>query len=97
MLKIKDDVDLKELEKFGFVDNNCYCTLYGDYADLFVDKEGGRIFIEEDTCSYEKTDVLDVLFDLIQAGLVEKWRNKGKQIQQLQEHIQQYKTTQEGV
>ena len=71
MLKIKEDVDLKELEKFGFVNNNCYCTLYGDYADLFVDKERRIIFIEEDY-SHRQTDAWGVLFDLIQVGLVEK-------------------------
>ena len=82
MLKIKDNVDLKELEKFGFKkdkndnDNIYYLDFkpyeaHTDYSYIEINGED-RLFnidcVEVD--DYEK--VLNVLFDLIQAGLVEK-------------------------
>ena len=83
MLKIKDNVDLKELEKYGFK-KDCYYrdsdvptyrkVAYGDgkYAylkiDIFFD---GEILIRG-TLPPVYIDDLDVIFDLIQAGLVEK-------------------------
>ncbi len=76
MLKIKDNVDLKELEKFGFrldyyVTDKVYVKelkkglFYKEYIIIwFKDKEiqisnNGQI-------------LLNTLYDLIQAGLVEK-------------------------
>ena len=99
MLKIKDNVDLKELEKFGFEDvanvdeylimndwgeidynfTGTYLKVVGEgrrgqYYHLLVDKDS-KIISEYatkpdgDGCSCE----LDgTLYDLIQAGLVEK-------------------------
>ena len=70
MLKIKDKVDLKELEKFGFIEvkllnkkaykkEQVYIALwYGQKRQIYLG----------DT---SKKD-LDILFDLIQAGLVKK-------------------------
>lgn len=76
MLKIRDDVDLKELEKFGFKPKY-YCgekvyekflkkgVFYKEYIIIwFADREiqitnNGQV-------------LLDILYDLIQAGLVEK-------------------------
>ena len=71
MLRIKDNVDLKELEKFGFKDYGTFyriawfvCTFEAeDY--ICVDKETRKI-------SLYRGGYIDVLFDLIQAGLVEK-------------------------
>lgn len=74
MLKIKDDVDLKELEKFGFK------------QDVYIDKcyvktfEMGTAYKEEIIVWEKERNIqvthairlLDTLFDLIQAGLVEK-------------------------
>lgn len=76
MLRIKDDVDLKELEKFGFkpdyyVDDKVYVKqfkrglFYKEYIIIwFKDREiqirnNGQI-------------LLATLYDLIQAGLVER-------------------------
>lgn len=70
MLKIIDNVDLKELEKFGFkkiigvnridyVKGNKY-----DFIEIAVDEEK-NIFIGTELG-------FSILFDLIQAGLVEK-------------------------
>lgn len=69
MLKIKDNVDLKELEKFGFVKNNkSYNYNWKGFVVMFV-HEDRRIYKYLD--GYTDPDY-DVLFDLIQAGLVEK-------------------------
>lgn len=75
MLKIRDDVSLKELEKYGFkqdyyVDETCYVKKF----------ELGTAYKEE--IIIWKTDrqiqiingiyILKTLYDLIQANLVEK-------------------------
>lgn len=74
MLKIKDNANLKELEKFGF--EKCDDGLYRiesklddiDVVDITIAKNR-RILI------YSEIGVV-VLFDLIQAGLVEKVEGK---------------------
>lgn len=78
MLKIKDNVDLKELEKYGFNVNNRNC-----YEKYLMDSDG--IFFEHRLCvagllrniffednNYNSFDNLDILYDLIKANLVEK-------------------------
>lgn len=60
MLKIKDFVDLKELEKFRFYKEFDY---YDGY-DIVVDCHSRKIEV------YEGGE--EKLFDLIQAGFVEK-------------------------
>lgn len=75
MLKIKDSVDLKELEKFGFVYDD-----FGFYA-IRINLPYGeqRLYVDEDrTISIVGAgeEVLVNLFDLIQAGLVEKEREE---------------------
>lgn len=85
MLKIKDSVDLKELEKFGFEKYsfaNCYVKNISDKYDestLLIKKDNKEIIIEHYQNEYGSTDIcnLDILYDLIQAGLVEKY-NKAK-------------------
>ena len=72
MLKIKDNVDLKELEKFGFKKYEYgYCT-----EDTYVPikppngYESNREICEN---SHESTPTYaDTLYDLIKADLVEK-------------------------
>lgn len=60
MLKIKDNVDLKELEKFGFEASECPSGAIQYRKTLYEDGDLAYfIYIE-------------FLFDLIQAGLVEK-------------------------
>ncbi len=77
MLKIKDNVDLKELEKFGFryLDDFYYFKNERKrnvglviYKDNYKTKGFDRClkFVTMDTQS------LDSVYDLIQAGLVEK-------------------------
>jgi len=70
MLKIKDSVDLKELEKFGL-------TTFAKDGYTFIPDEkipymGIKIFNEDRSICVNTTKAIEVLFDLIQAGLVEK-------------------------
>ena len=86
MLKIKDNVDLKELEKFGF-DTSASPDVQGinkiDFSNNWIDDHFGMIIgnglviwdssreiIEWDELNSEQR--LDTLYSLIQAGLVEK-------------------------
>lgn len=79
MLKIKDNVDLKELEKFGFIkyrsieDGEMYYCIY----NLFIGKD--RRILQEDginpckSVDYQLSEIeIGIIYDLIQAGLVEK-------------------------
>ena len=64
-LKIRDDVDLKELEKFGFIKYR-YNTFYENNKIRVCANKHIRIIAKGtpyDICA---------IFDLIQAGLVEK-------------------------
>ena len=76
MLKIKDNVDLKELEKYGFIKTQPYAyTNYWQYhfrvdsvSEITIDNSREiRIEIDESTSLNS-----DILYDLIQAGMVEK-------------------------
>ena len=83
MLKIKDNVDLKELEKFGFeyeeehgleVERYIYTT--DDYQRIQVNVKYREIFVEDISGSYTFGAIVDgaliILYDLIKADLVEK-------------------------
>ena len=94
MLKIKDNIDLKELEKYLIKlnimdDNECaysnvYCAIHKKDIDEIknncIDDYNVMFFINEnneiDYCTYsEMIDfefVLDKVYDLIKADLVEK-------------------------
>ena len=79
MLKIKDNVDLKELGRFGFMK---YLNIgdgekYWCIADLFIGKD--RRILQDDginfckSIDYKLSEIeVNIIFDLIQAGLVEK-------------------------
>ena len=83
MLKIKDNVDLKELLKFGFYDS---LGIYQKVLEYTVDKiiwNDVNLCVEKDTriiriSNHIETDNynLDTLYDLIQAGLVERVKDK---------------------
>ena len=76
MLKIKDNVDLKKIKKFGFVKYyDCYSKrlmFYGN-CQMIIKLRSRRILIH-----YNEFDLFflkfwnETLFDLIQAGFVEK-------------------------
>lgn len=80
-LKIKDDVDLKELEKFGFIykENkrlpqnsvfqwNDMLEVKGVVSQIYIRAFNKREILINSCCGIS----MDKLFDLIQAGLVEK-------------------------
>lgn len=81
MLKIKDNVDLKELEKFGFKysarNKLLYkTTIYKLECKIYIDllpchNNNNELKIECET-HFVPNKVLDKLYDLIQAGIVEK-------------------------
>lgn len=79
MLKIKDSVDLKELEKFGFIKYRSIedGEMYYCICDLFIGKDR-RILQDDgiDPCKpidYRlREKEVDKIYDLIKAGLVEK-------------------------
>jgi len=75
MLKIVDNIDLKELEKFGFIyiQNSNFPILsnqeyYYDYVGTIAIYENTRAIIVKHTGN----ETMNILYDLIQAGLVEK-------------------------
>lgn len=83
-LRIKDNVDLKELEKFGFK----YKNEYDDFYEL--DLKDNRTYIIVDTkdreigiCTSLYGDLpaqyinnIDIIYDLMKAGLIEKVEDK---------------------
>ena len=81
MLKIRDDVDLKELEKFGFKygtrEKFEYKTKqHGVESKIYIDllpcnNNNNEIHIESDSHSIPKK-IVDKLYDLIKANLVVK-------------------------
>lgn len=82
MLKIKDNVNLKELEKFGFVSGGldyAYKTFEdSNYANVkFRIMSDRRIYLVDDEDIYNGGnknvfDMQTLLYDLIKADLVEK-------------------------
>lgn len=91
MLKIKDNVNLKELEKFGFKfveQSDQYEWAKNYYQKAIEDKKGNykyecieiyskdrfiHIYIDDEIyCAWTEEDTLDTIYDLIQAGFVEK-------------------------
>lgn len=77
MLKIKDNVDLKELEKYEFRELTFSYQLEFDCEDysiiLKIDKNTKYIYIQNDYYDSDYTSKIpNVLYDLIKADLVEK-------------------------
>ena len=73
MLKIKDNIELKELEKFGFLkaEQYYYYPVVDCVMELRVWKTDRVLYISVN--DYEDfTEDIDKIFDLIEAGLVEK-------------------------
>ena len=87
MLKIKDNVDLKELKKFGFIKVKKETTGFTDIVDYWYSKDNDEyecMTIFKDRTVYIGVDttgdsyVYDKLYDLIKADLVEKVEDKGE-------------------
>lgn len=71
MLKIRDDVDLKELEKFGFRKKKFFYELnyvQEGFNGFIVDLDNRQI----SNYSGVDSDSIDTIYDLIKAGLVVK-------------------------
>lgn len=75
MLKIKDNVDLKELEKYGFELSSMYgrdaynkFLIDGDILSVFIDNR--KLYLDAWETSEEY--LLYVADDLIKANLIEK-------------------------
>ena len=78
MLKIKDNVDLKELEKFGFIKQQVGMDLaYAKFILKGYYRESIIIWLDR-KIQVEAIDMLDLLYDLIKADLVEKVEEKYK-------------------
>lgn len=79
MLKIIDDADLKELEKFGFkldyelsTDIEIIWSSINEYQKLCIEAKTKIIFLYEKFNSNTFIIKNNVLYDLIKADLVEK-------------------------
>lgn len=77
MLKIRDEINLKELEKFGFSTNKYYPLSYVKKVYLCNENDDKNFYhILKETRKIELTrldgELDDTLYDLIQADLVEK-------------------------
>ena len=75
MLKIKDNVDLKELEKFGFEYNEDvgrwkFCERLNSTTVININVWNRRVLYTQEFS--DQTICLTKLYDLIQAGLIEK-------------------------
>lgn len=72
MLKIKDNIPLDELEKFGFKELGKQYEKYFGSETLIVRKSDRRIYIETHNMWDIAEDCLGALHDLIKADMVEK-------------------------
>lgn len=75
-LKIVDNVDLKELEKFGFIYyDNCgiyeYKTVNNQALFIRINSWNRKIYLFSNTNSLNDEDIILKLYDLIKANLVE--------------------------
>ncbi len=77
MLKIRDNVDLKELEKFGFEENGFYYskTFNFEYykVEIHIEKDRKYLIIKNDyyDSNYD-CYIPSLIYDLIKANLIEK-------------------------
>lgn len=73
MLKIKDNVDLKELEKLGFrFDGWIYVYEQNKFTGLRVKSDDRRIGLYNSADIIVDRKTLTILYDLIKADMVEK-------------------------
>lgn len=73
MIKIKDSVDLKELEKYGFKNNQFIRTINDTVVYRVVITSGHHVLqIRNGYFGNIAGSLQDLIYDLTQAGLVEK-------------------------
>lgn len=81
MWKVKDSVDLKELEKYGYRQDvdmsfSYHKNLYLSGVEIFIDsgtRQIHELYHHEYKCEYENLKYID---DLIKADLIEKVNDK---------------------
>lgn len=79
MLKIKDNVDLKDLEKYGFKKYFGYAKYYNKSLTCSIDIDfKNYIIINIKNNDPKKYDLFDDLYDLIKADMVERWWKMSK-------------------
>ena len=76
-LRIKSDINLKELEKYGFEKNTFDMSLkiekFDHSIEINISLDDGIIFIKNDYYDYDyEVEIPNILYDLIKDGLVEK-------------------------
>ena len=77
MLKIKNDVDLKNLEKFGFIEHSIVGQIKYEFIfkigkqEIYNIKIDNKRIIRFNQFSVNN-ELPSIIYDLIQAGLVEK-------------------------
>lgn len=73
MLKIKNNIELKQLEKFGFKEEKWYCSSYNQNIHIFT-RDCFSIDVDTRNFTFLNIDFygLDLIYDLIEAGLIEK-------------------------
>lgn len=72
MLKIKDNIDLKELKKYEFIIDNHFVDKTYSYEFLAIDVLTKQIFISSGADEINGDKEIIKLYDLIKVGLVEK-------------------------
>lgn len=73
MLKIKSEIDLKELEKYGFWQwENVWCTNTNKKPFNLIDEFNISLYEYDRIIILDEDADLNVLYDLIKDGLVEK-------------------------
>ena len=73
MLKIKDNIDLKELEKFGFIyfeDNDCKEYRYkidcSEMLEVTIETRIIHLYIDDEYyCCWTGSETFDLIYDLI--------------------------------
>ena len=88
-LRIKSDVDLKELEKYGFVNDKIYGRKVkvkkmmtkekwnAEIVEIDLITRQLQIFVDDEYYeNYTNSDTLDFIYDLIKADLIEKVSDK---------------------
>ena len=77
MLKIKDNVDLKKLEKYGFWKwENTWGTYTIDKQIVTMEEADLFLYEYDRIINFQENSNLDVLYDLIKDDLVEKVKEK---------------------
>ena len=75
MLKIKDNIDLAELKKFGFEKVGDFYRFVFEcvyMSEIIIDKPTRKIEIDGEIGYYEADKYNDILYELIKADMVEK-------------------------